>query len=140
YSRGCRLKSLRRSTVRGDPGTPNSAKHDWVEDATKRFYRNEVWSREPGNAAHVDPPVEAISSRDARQRGADEAVHGSIARLTQGFARKLIQHKKRAVSSAGDDFGLAPVALREAQQECLLWSYRSPVPAEYATEKTSRAV
>jgi hypothetical protein len=42
-----RTELLRLTTIRGDPGAPNPAQHGWVEDATKRFYRDEVRSREP---------------------------------------------------------------------------------------------
>src|SRR5580704_9301353 len=121
---------LSRSAIRGEPSVANTVKHGRVQNAAEGLNRDEIRSRQPRDAADVYPPVQAIPTRGAHQRGADEAMDRRVQRLTQRFAWKLVQHEERAVWRTRNDFGVAPVAIRQAWQKRLFKLHSSPIPTE----------
>src|ERR1700687_4017123 len=68
---------LSRCAIRGEPGAANTVKHGRVQNAAEGLNRDEIRSRQPRDAADVDPPVQAIPTRGTHQRGADEAMDRS---------------------------------------------------------------
>src|SRR5438876_7441168 len=112
-----RRDDLGRGSVRGEPCAPDSPKHGRVQDASKRLDRDQIWSREPGDGAHVYSPVETVPAPGRRQCRADEPMYRGIADLGQRLAGKLIQREERTNGSAGGNFRGAAVAFRQPRQQ-----------------------
>jgi hypothetical protein len=56
------------------------------------------------------------------------------------MARKLVEQKERTNGSAGGNFGVAAVALRQPRQQRVFAPHLHAVPAEHAPEEISQAV
>ena len=107
--------TLPRLRIRARPtllGVPKEGRVD--NETAKRIDQGHVERSEPTHWLHVDCHVERVPPGAWRESERQEAMHGRIAKLAEGFVTQDVEHSKRALASPRRNLRLRAIGCSKA--------------------------